>query len=542
MRDVLQLTPVAERTVAAVMERNLAVRPGQVAVSDVAGRRLDYRQLWGAASRIAGGLGELGASRQDFVLVMLDNHIDNVVTWVGLELAAMVEVPINTAFKGDLLARVCARSGARIAIVEGAYCGRLAQVLDAVPELVTVVVRGPADADLSDRVEVVDFDALAASAPMTTSTLPRVSDIAALLFTSGTEGESKGVLMPHGQIFQIALSYPWETGPSDVVLVALPLFHSAGLFAGVYSALVGGATAVLMPNFSVSTFWDVVRRHGCTQMLMMGAMADFLWRQPPRDDDKDHPLANVCIVPAPPYLAEMGRRFGMKVSTSYGSTEVGAIAITSVEDMAPSVCGRSRSFIEMRIVDDDDVEVEPGQVGEIVVRTSTPWSLMQGYQSMADATVHAWRNLWFHTGDAGYQDDSGLFFFVDRKNDTLRRRGENVSSMEVEKTIVAFPGIAEAAVVAVPSHFTEDEIMVYLVLSDGACFEPAALLRDLSVRLPYFMVPRYCEVVAELPRTATMKVRKSELRERGITAGTWDCQAHGFKVTRHGLESLAPAP
>jgi crotonobetaine/carnitine-CoA ligase len=387
---------------------------------------------------------------------------------------------------------------------------------------------------------VVDFAQLAGG-PRDDADPPLVSELAAVLYTSGTEGASKGVLCAHGHAFQISASYTFETTPDDVVLVTLPMFHASGLFSGVYNALRGGATAVIRKSFSASGFWDDVRTSGITQTLLMGAMADFLWRREPGPEDRRHPLRNVCVVPAAPYINDFAARFGLNLTSAYGSAEVGTATLTAPGEAGPFLCGRPREFLDLRIVGDDDVELAPGEVGEIVVRSNEPWALMLGYHGMPEATVRAWRNLWFHTGDAGYRDTEGRLVFVDRKKDALRRRGENVSSMEVEKFILALPEVAEAAIVAVPSEHTEDEIKAVVVLHAGATFDPEAMLRHLCDNLPYFMVPRFYEATESLPKTPTHKVKKTELRQAGVTSSTWDCRAHGYTVSRRGLEQREPA-
>jgi crotonobetaine/carnitine-CoA ligase len=272
-------------------------------------------------------------------------------------------------------------------------------------------------------------------------------------------------------------------------------------------------------------------------------MADFLWRAEPAAADAENTLRDVTMVPAIPNINDFADRFGLNVTSSYGQTETGTVMVTDPGRARPFLCGRPRSFMQVRLVDDDDVDVDPGSIGEVVVRSDQPWSMMRGYHRMPEQTVHMFRNLWLHTGDAAYQDDDGCYVFVDRKKDALRRRGENVSSLEVEKYIAARDDVAQVAIVAVPSEFTEDEIKAVVVPRSGSGFDPESILRDLVERLPYFMVPRYYEAVEALPMTATFKVGKGELRAAGITPATWDCQDAGFTVTRHGLmEKTAAGP
>jgi carnitine-CoA ligase len=538
MIDPMMMTAIQERTVVAVLEKQVGLRPDKVAVIDD-NQSMTYGTLLTVARRVNNALQAIGVGRQEFVLVMLDNHVDNVVAWLGLSVGAMAIVPVNSAYKGEMLRYVAANCGARVAIIEGEYCARFAELLADLPNLEILIVRGEPNAEFPSECRVVAFDSLM-DAPASRPNAPEVFDVAALLYTSGTEGASKGVLSPHGHAFQISASYTYETVPSDVVLVTLPMFHASGLFAGVFNALRGGATAVIRHRFSASGFWDDVRAHGCTQTLLMGAMADFLWRQPASEADADHPLRNLTVVPAMAYIQDFADRFGVNVTSSYGGAETGSPLLTDPGEAEPSLCGRPRSFIQMRLVDDNDIEVPPGETGEIVVRSTEPWSLMAGYHGMPDVTSRAWRNLWLHTGDSAFQDQRGRYFFVDRKKDALRRRGENVSSLEVEGYLLARSDIQAAAIVAVPSEFTEDEIKAVVVLAPGADFNPEAILRDLQNRLPYFMVPRFYEAVAELPMTPTLKVKKHELRASGINPNTWDCGEHGLTVTRDGIREVPP--
>lgn len=529
-------TPLLQRTVAAVLDRQVAERPDKIALIEQQGRRMTYAELRTAAIRVGSAIRGAGVQRQEPVLIMLDNHSDLVLAWAGLGVSATIAVPINTAYKGEMLRYVINQCGAKVAIVEAEYCERIAQVADGLMDLETVYVRG-AGGVLPARFARRDFTELLEADPADLDP-PHVSEIACIIYTSGTEGPSKAVLCPHGHAFQTSASYTFQTTPEDVVLVVLPLFHAGGLFAGVLNALRGGATAVI-GSFSASRFWDEVRSFGCTQTLLIGAMVDFLWKAPASASDRDHPMRNITVVPAMPYMAEFAERFDVSVASSYGQSETGATCISTAEEAQPFLCGYPRPVFEVRIFDDDDAEVAPHVNGEIVVRPLEPWSVFRGYHGDLLATVTATRNQWIHTGDLGHMNERGQVFFVDRKKDALRRRGENVSSMEVEKYLLEHADIAQAAIVSVPSEHLEDDIKAVVVLVAGAAFDPEALLHDLYDRLPYFMVPRYYEAIDELPLTPSGKVAKVELRKRGVTAQTWDCEAHGFTVTRSALKSSA---
>lgn len=540
MTDPLIDTPVLERTTAAVLERQAKLRPEKVALIGEDGTTLTYAELQEQAFRVSTALTGLGVERQDQVLMMLDNHVNNVVAWLGVTCGAGIATPLNTAFKGEMLSYVIAHSGAKVLIIESAWADRLAALGDSAPDLTTVILHGAADgAALPERFQRVEFDELL-KADSVRPEPPAVWDVASMIFTSGTEGRSKGVLCPHGHAFSMA-SYPPLVSPDEVVIVTLPLFHAAGLWAGVYNALRCGGTAVIHGGFSASKFWDQVRLYGATTTVLLGAMADFLWRQPPTPQDAQHTLTMAAVIPAPANAKELTARFGFAVGSAYGLTEAGTTCVTVPGEAEPLSCGTPRSFIDVRLVDENDVEVAVGEVGEIVMRSREPWSMMSGYHRMPAETAQAWRNLWLHTGDAARMTEDGHFFYVDRRKDALRRRGENVSSFEVERYILERDDVAAVAVVGVPSEHTEDELKAVLVLAESATFDPVAMLRDLFERMPYFMVPRYLEVVEELPLTPTHKIMKQVLRKAGVTEGTWDSAAAGFKVTRDRLIEPTPA-
>jgi crotonobetaine/carnitine-CoA ligase len=308
----------------------------------------------------------------------------------------------------------------------------------------------------------------------------------------------------------------------------MPLFHNSGRSAFNY-ALVCGGRFVIRDRFSASEFWDDVRATGCTTAALVGPMTALLHAAPVRPDDADNPLRNVILGPMIPEIAGFERRFGVRTATGYGQTEVGMPVTTGWEHGPWANCGRERldyPWPEVRIVDAHDQPVEAGEVGEMIVRTTEPWALNAGYYKMPEQTAEAWRNGWFHTGDAFRVDGDGWYYFVDRMRDTIRRRGENISSFEVETLVAEHPDVAECAAVGVPAPLGDDDVLVAVIGRDGVAFDPSALIRFLEPRMPRFMLPRYVEVVDDLPRTeASMRVRKHELRARGVTATTWDREA-----------------
>jgi crotonobetaine/carnitine-CoA ligase len=320
-----------------------------------------------------------------------------------------------------------------------------------------------------------------------------------------------------------------EVNTSDIYYTAgLPLFHVAGRWGVLYGAAIKGATAVIPRQFSATNFWDEVRQFGVTATYLLGAMANFLQRQTPRPDDADNPLEKVLMCPLLADLDAFRRRFNLKVATAYGSTEANApIVMPLGSDIRHSqVVGKVRSeLFDVRILNETDEELPPGVAGQIAVRPKAPAITMLGYWQQPEATCAMWRNLWLHTGDAGFKDSEGLFYFTDRLKDTIRRRGENISSMEVEGVLSQYPAVLECAVFPVKSAHTEEEVMAAVVLRPGQMASPEALIQFLEPRMAHFMVPRFTAVLTELPKTPTGKVRKHVLREAGVTAETWDRNA-----------------
>lgn len=526
------LPDIRQRTVPAVLSQAAASHPDKPALRDPGGS-YTYSETYQQACTLAAGWSRIGVGFQQPVLLMLDNHLDYVLAWLGLSFAGAVEVPVNTAYKGAILAYIVNHSGARVLVVEDRYCDRLAAVADQLIDLETVVVRdGRGEALAGRRFRVVPFGELreGGSAPPA-QVAPW--DLAAIMYTSGTTGPSKGVRVPHAHAYGYCTPAFWHAAsPDDVTMVTLPLFHIGGQWAGVYNALIGGGSAVVLDGFHVNTFWDDVRRYGCTFTLMLGAVAGFLYRQPATSRDADNPMRRALMVPVIPEVADFSRRFGVTIGTAYGLTEGSSPIFSHFGEAEPKVCGHARDDFDVRIVDGNDIDVPPGEVGELVLRPCDPWSVMDGYHAMPEETLAAWRNLRLHTGDAFYQDEKGRFCFVDRLKDAIRRRGENVSSFEVESQVNEHPAVLESAVVGVASEHTEEEIKAVVARKPGTTLAAEELIAFLADRLPYFMVPRYVEFVPELPKTPTQKIKKQQLREAGVTGSTWDREAAGITVKR----------
>jgi crotonobetaine/carnitine-CoA ligase len=345
--------------------------------------------------------------------------------------------------------------------------------------------------------------------------------------------------MPHAHVVLMGygLARRLQVTENDIYYVCMPMFHSNALFMQVVGSLMAGASAFVVRRFSPSRWLDDVRKSGATFTNGLGVMPEFIFRQPPTPHDRDHKLRAMMAVPI---AAEWGRafeeRFGVPLVQGYGMTEINIVAYGVAGDPLEPGCAGAilDDFFEVRIVDADDRTITDGRVGEIVVRPKEPWCFMAGYQRMPEKTVEAWQNLWFHTGDAGRFDARGRLFFVDRIKDCIRRRGENISSFEIEQVIAAHPMVAESAVVAVKAtdQGGEDEIKACVILKAGQPLAPEALLDFCQERMPRFAIPRFVEFVAALPKTATGKLQKEELRRGGGGGEVWDREAAGYVIRR----------
>lgn len=503
-------------------------------------RSWTYCDIDAMSNRVANGLAALGIARGDTVLAMLPDCVEFIAVWCGLAKLGAVQVPVNTHLRGNVLAHVVGDSRARMMIVHAQFLDRIADV--ALGRVESLVVLGEMPDEMPKQLpdslahlERSPFDALLDAPDSPVNDGPAATDLVAVLYTSGTTGPSKGVMITHIQAYEYARSVVelLELVPADVYYAPLPLFHIGGQWGVAYAACLAGARAVIARPFSARAFWADVRHRGATATFLLGAMANFLYQQPAADDDADNPLERALVVPLLPEIEAFKRRFSCLVSTTWGATEFNVPTRSTFELANNRTCGRvAEDRYEVRIVDELDREMPAGVAGEAVVRPREPWITMAGYWGHPDWTVAAWRNLWLHTGDMLMRDEEGNLYFVDRTSDAIRRRGENISSMEVEQEIVAHPDIVECAVIPVASEHTEQEVMAVVVPRPGAAIDPAELIEFLAPRMAYFMVPRYVDVVDALPKTQTGKIRKYSLRERGLTAQTWDREAAGVKLRR----------
>ena len=531
--------PAADRCVARyLLDRLAAATPDKTFCVFEDGTTWSYARTRAEAIRTAIGLQALGVRQGEHVLSWLPNGADALRVFLGANYMGAVYVPINTAYKGRLLEHVVARADARVIVAHAALAPRLASVgLAGLETMVAVGGAPPAIGGLGVRPETALQPEGGTLGPLERPIEPW--DTQSIIFTSGTTGPSKAVLSSYCHAFSNFGPDTWTfITPQDRYLISLPLFHLGGATIA-YGMLCQHASIALVECFRTQAFWDTVRRTGVTSVFMLGVMASFLEKEPAHADDRDHPLRTVGMVPLVNDVDAFMARFGVEVYSIYNMTELCCPVMTTVPMTVPGSAGRVRTGCELRIVDANDCEVPVGAVGEIVVRADVPWAINHGYYREPEATAKAWRNGWFHTGDAGRVDAEGNLYFVDRLTDTIRRRGENISSLEVETEVAAHAAVREAAVVPVPSELGEDEVMAVIALQPGHALEPAALLAFLEPRLAHFMIPRYVRIVDALPRTPTEKIEKHRLRAEGITAESWDREAAGVRIRRERLGGQA---
>jgi crotonobetaine/carnitine-CoA ligase len=339
-------------------------------------------------------------------------------------------------------------------------------------------------------------------------------------------------MVPYAQVYA-SMEPSFRSYDSDATFYnPVPLLPASGQYF-FYSMMVVGGSVVGREVFSISSFWEDIDRYNCTCTLLLSSMVPFVFNQPRSEEDSRHPLKKVILVPLIDEVEDFKERFGVQASTGFNMTEISSPICSDGFNLVNNrSCGRVRPGVEVRIVDEHDEEVPTGQIGELIVRTDEPWTMNVGYWKMPEKTAEAWRNGWFHTGDGFYRDEDDNYYFVDRLKDAMRRRGENISSFEVESEINSHPAVVESAAIAVPSEYSEDEIKAVIVLHKGQELTPEELIKYLEPRMPYFMVPRFIEFVDELPKTPTEKVRKQALREIGVNENTWDMVKAGIKLKK----------
>jgi crotonobetaine/carnitine-CoA ligase len=484
---------------------------------DFSGEQYTYREVWDRALAMATGLRKHGVEPDHNVVTMLDNGIDAVTAWFATNLLGATWVPINTALRGTFLSHVVRDADAAVVLCEADFVARLEA--EDLPSVRHVFVRGGSLDDLRldpDESAIVERTA---------------DDTALIIYTGGTTGPSKGCVISHGYVFSSANGFLVQTGrrPEELNWSPLPIYHFNLVSGTILGTMLLRSSAAIAPRFSVSGFWPDVERTGARIVNLLGSMGSLVAQM------DDTPAMERChgairVVHGAPFPAELQatwrERFGVELvgGNTYGLTE--CFPLTTLPVGTPSPPGSSGKAnvedFDVRLFGDHDREVAAGEVGEVVCRPHRPNVMFKGYWRRPEALAAVTQNLWFHTGDLGRFDAEGFFHFVDRKKDYLRRRGENISSQEVEIALLAHDDLAEVAVHAVPSDLTEDDIKVTAVRVPGTTLSELELFEWAKERVPYFALPRYIEFRESLPVSHVGRVHKYKLREEGCTPTTWD--------------------
>jgi crotonobetaine/carnitine-CoA ligase len=520
---------VEQHTITALLDARLEDNPDGEYL-DRCGTKFSAADVEENASRIANGLSALGLQRGDRVATLIENSPEALLAWWGTVVGGRVAVPINTAYKGQYLRHQLADSGARVVFVQADLAERVEAVRKQLPDLDRIIV-----------VESDEWRALLESREGRPAAEVSPSDLATFVYTGGTTGLSKGCMLSHNYHVSLArqIGTCWQTTADDVIWTPLPMYHYNALVTAVLGALLTGGRGAIERRFSVSNFWPEMNRVGATVTSTLGSMAYLLVN----DDDRPEmprsgaPEANTTLrlVGAAPLPAEIDERlrerFGVDTfSGGFGLTEASLLSWQppGVRNKPNAAGVINDEYFDVRIFGDGDEELERGNDGEIVVRPKQPNVMFEGYWGRPDATVAAGGNWWFHTGDIGRIDDDGFLYFVDRKADYLRRRGENISSYEVESVLLKHGALVDAAVHAVPSDMTEDDLKITATVKEDVAVTEEELFRWCIDQLPYFALPRYIEFRDELPRSPVGRVLKRTLRDEGVTPSTWDADAAGI--------------
>ncbi len=504
-----------------LLDRHAAERPAAPFVHFWPSTEWDYKTTRDRVRQRAATLQSHGVKRGHHVLCFMGNGPDLLTTWFAINYIGAVYVPINTAALGRSLEHILGDADAALMV---AHADLVERLLDVAPGKLrkVLVVEGSASCAMAGveilpltDVETVSESELALDTPI------EPWDTLAIMYTSGTTGNAKGVVTSYVQLYTMGPDAFECVDETDRCMICGPIFH-CGSTLYVYAMLARGLSIGMMREFKTQRFWQAARETNSTYCLLLGVMASFLLKQPVSPDDRNHPLRRAFITPFGEDGPLFAARFGVEAWTIYNMTEIASPLVAGPGISQKGIAGTPRPWYQLRIVDENDIELPDGTAGELVIRSDRPWALMKGYYNNPKATVEAMRNGWFHTGDSFRKDENGVYFFVDRLKDIIRRRGENISSFALEAEVLFHDSVKECAAIAVPSELSEDEVLIAVTPVEGHQINAGELLEFLTGRLPRFMVPRYVRILDSLPKTSSGKIQKHILRSQGITGDTID--------------------
>ena len=527
---ILAAFPPGDRTLPVMLQRQ-ARRYGGRTLFKCGGASWRFDEAPDIAARFAGTLAAAGIRPGDRVAIMCSNRPEFLEAYLGCAWLGAIAVPINIAARGPQLRHILSNSGARLLVIETELLEAFRHVDLSGVALERIWLIGGGTPVSFDRIEVT-------SVPPRTQALPAIAlyqaQTVAILYTSGTTGPSKGVCCPHAQYFWWGFHGIRNLGlrEDDVLCTTLPLFHTNAL-GTFHQALLTGATLVVEPRFSASRFWQTLIEHRASITYVLGAMVPMLLSREPSPEERAHAVRLALAPGVPAHLhTAFAERTGIRLIDGYGSTETNFVIGGIFAETRPGKMGKVCYGFHARVIGPDGKDAADVEPGELILRSDEPLAFATGYFALPDKTAEAFRDGWFHTGDRAVREANGYYRFVDRLKDAIRRRGENISSFEVEQVLLSHPDVGQAAVFAVPSELAEDEVMAAIVRRPGSPLTERALCEFCEPQLAYFAVPRFFEFVDELPVTENGKVQKFKLRGRGITARTWDREAAGYRIKR----------
>jgi carnitine-CoA ligase len=505
----------------------------------VGGRTYSFAETDRLVRQLGRGMQQAGVRKQDLVGMLLPNCAEFVLSWYACCVIGAVMVPINTTYTGYMLDYILKDSGTRGLIVDRNLAPQLAGVpQESLAKLDWVaIVGGTNDLSLPDGPgRYLDYNDMLIESRDDPEMPCTFHDLHSVMYTSGTTGPSKGVMLPNGHFFSSTMTFMRALGINrdDVLFTPLPLFHGLASRLGVLPALMVGAHVVIAEKFSASQFWKQVIDCGATIGHTIFTIPPILKAQPPSPLDRAHKLRAMYNASTDPEFEE---RFNVRLVEAYGLTETGLTIYTHWPERRQDSCGKAHEDWDIEVIDDNGLPVPIGAIGELVCRPRLPSIMMDGYLNKPEETLRTTKNLWFHCGDYVRRDADGYFYFSGRKKERIRRRGENISGFEVERIIGMHPDISEVAAVAYPAEAGEDDIRCVIIQRGGAALAPAELMDWLQPRMPFFMLPRYIEFVDELPRTPSAKVEKYKLVEAGLSSAAWDREKAGYRIERNTPKS-----
>lgn len=519
-------------TIGEILESK-AIRNGTKPFIYFKDKTVSYEQVNEKANRVANWFLSVGFKKGDRVAILVNNCLEWLYVWLGLAKIGVVSVPLNTHHKGSILQYQINHCDSQLMVISKNLIDRIRSIRGNLAALTTLVVypsnKGCSELDL----DTISFPELLRGSPANPESDVKYYDDLMILYTTDSRGPSQGVVSPHKQYVRCGEKRAKlaRMTQDDVWYCMTPLYHVIPLGDVLMTCLIADAAMVIVDRFSVSKFWWDIRRYKATVAAAFGALMKRLYMQSPRDDDTTHSLRLFIVPDAPKSIHEaFERRFNLPVTDAYGMTEVDPVIACAVEERKIGSCGKAAEDLEVRIFDDNDNQLKPGEIGEIVCRPKEPYIMMKGYYKMPDKTLERWSNSWFHTDDSGYQDEEGYFYFVEAKNDGIKWRGENVSPFELEEIVNSHPDVLESIVVKIPSELGGSDAKVIIQLRGGKNVTPEQIVEFCEQRMAFFMVPRYIEFVDRFPKSEMGEVLKSDLRT--ITSKIWDREKVGYKIKR----------